>query len=66
MKKILIGLAAVSLLLAGCSGSGSSGSAGSSDSSSITLGLTFIPNVQFAPVYVAEHEGELSRMPDLT
>lgn len=57
MKKILIGLAAVSLLLAGCSGSGSSGSAGSSDSSSITLGLTFIPNVQFAPVYVAEHEG---------
>lgn len=53
MKRILAGLAAAALLLAGCSSSPDS----SDSSTKITLGLTYIPNVQFAPIYVAEHEG---------
>lgn len=52
MKRIIAALAAVSLLLAGCSQGGDS--AGEDE---LTLGLTYIPDVQFAPVYVAEHEG---------
>lgn len=38
---------------------GSSGASASSarDGDGVTLGLTYIPNVQFSPVYVAEDEG---------
>lgn len=48
MKKLIALTSAAMLLLAGCS---------SDSTSEITLGLTYIPDVQFAPVYVAEEMG---------
>ncbi|SJM67954.1 ABC transporter substrate-binding protein [Gulosibacter sp. 10] len=43
--------AASTLLLAGCAGGGAS------DQDALTVGLTYTPNVQFAPFYVAEELG---------
>lgn len=57
-RRSLAALCAIALMLTACTShnaASESASAGSPDS--ITLGLTFIPNIQFAPVYVAEHEG---------
>lgn len=48
MKKLSV-LCALTLALAGCSSS--------AESESITVGLTYIPDVQFSPLYVAEEEG---------
>ncbi|WP_350257354.1 ABC transporter substrate-binding protein [Scrofimicrobium sp. R131] len=49
MRKRLLGLAAAgAVALAGCS------STGSDPSKAVTVGLTYIPNVQFAPVYLAD------------
>lgn len=53
------------LTLSACAGGAASSravpvapqSAGGSGGSTLTLGLTYIPNVQFAPVYVAEDDG---------
>jgi NitT/TauT family transport system substrate-binding protein len=42
---------AVIVLLAGC------GSASGSDDKSVTIGLTYVPNIQFAPFYVADSLG---------
>ena len=58
MKRLMIAaLAATALVLAACSGAGDSEGGQGAEKTPITLGLTFIPNVQFAPMYVAEHEG---------
>ncbi|WP_124054842.1 ABC transporter substrate-binding protein [Arcanobacterium ihumii] len=63
MKKISSLIAGVALLAAGCStvGTGASESASSNSNSStsntMTVGLTYIPDVQFAPLYVAEKKG---------
>ncbi|MFT3942548.1 MAG: ABC transporter substrate-binding protein [Ancrocorticia sp.] len=63
MKRFMIATAAaLTLALSACTGgtvdkeADGSGSA-AADATPITFGLTFIPNIQFAPVYVAEHEG---------
>ncbi|MDO4718857.1 MAG: hypothetical protein Q4B08_15020, partial [Propionibacteriaceae bacterium] len=48
MKKQLASLVAGLLLVAGCSAN--------QDSAEVTVGLTFTPNVQFAPAYVAAEE----------
>ncbi|MDO5079672.1 ABC transporter substrate-binding protein [Buchananella hordeovulneris] len=48
MKKQLAGLTVALLLLSGCSEG--------EDSTEVTVGLTFTPNVQFAPAYVAAEE----------
>ena len=48
-----------SLVLSACvagSNAGQSGSSASGDAD-VTIGLTYIPNVQFAPVYVADAQG---------
>ena len=58
MKRFAIAcVAALALVLTACSGSEDGGDEGGGQGDSLTLGLTFIPNVQFAPMYVAEHEG---------
>ncbi len=58
MKRLMIAaLAATALVLAACSGAGEAEGGQGAEKTPITLGLTFIPNVQFAPMYVAEHEG---------
>ncbi|MFL5679699.1 MAG: ABC transporter substrate-binding protein [Chloroflexota bacterium] len=52
----VIGLVAL-LALAGCgTGSGTPGPS-TSDASSLTVGLGYIPNVQFAPFYLAQQNG---------
>ncbi len=49
MKRTRIAAAvAGALLLAACGGGSNNG---------LTIGLTYVPDVQFAPFYVAEHEG---------
>jgi len=51
--------ACASLVLSGCvagSNAGQSGSSATGDAD-VTIGLTYIPNVQFAPVYVADAQG---------
>ena len=51
--------ASVSLVLGACTvGPGATQSGASSQGASdVTIGLTYIPNVQFAPVYVADSKG---------
>lgn len=49
MKRLGTLLMGATLLLAGC--------AAPTDGESLTIGLTYIPDVQFAPFYVAEAEG---------
>ena len=51
--------ASVSLVLGACTvGPGATQSGASSQGASdVTIGLTYIPNVQFAPVYVADSQG---------
>jgi len=55
--------AVAALALAGCADAGadpSSGPAGTPSSTGgdpVTIGLTYIPNVQFSPVYVADEDG---------
>lgn len=41
--------------LAGCGSNGASGS--SSGMTSLTIGLTYVPNIQFAPFYAAQQQG---------
>ena len=65
MKRLMIAAAAaLTLALSACTGGTVGGDKesdatgnGSASLTPITFGLTFIPNIQFAPVYVAEHEG---------
>ncbi|MBM7825426.1 NitT/TauT family transport system substrate-binding protein [Arcanobacterium pluranimalium] len=59
MKKLGSILAALMLVVAGCSQTSQDTTQTSQDSQSatFTLGLTYIPDVQFAPVYVAEKKG---------
>ncbi|MFY9262963.1 MAG: ABC transporter substrate-binding protein [Actinomycetaceae bacterium] len=57
MKKsrLIAGIAALMLALTGCqSGSNQEGEAAPDK---VTIGLTYIPDVQFAPIYVAEANG---------
>ena len=51
-KRILAFLAAALLCLAGCGGNDKA-----SEGGKITIGLTYVPDVQFAPFYVAEDKG---------
>jgi NitT/TauT family transport system substrate-binding protein len=54
---ILIGIIlAATLLLSGCSGS-DPGKADSSGGTKLTVGLTYQPDIQFAPFYVAKAQG---------
>lgn len=62
-RSLAAALAAAALLLAAC-GSGSPGAQGVQSSRTaggegtpVTIGLTYIPNVQFSPVYVAKQDG---------
>lgn len=49
--------AAAALALAGCQGGASSPDASGASGEALTVGLTYTPNVQFAPFYVAEDLG---------
>ena len=49
--------ACASLALGACAGPDRTGQSGSADNSDVTIGLTYIPNIQFAPVYVADAQG---------
>ena len=49
--------ACASLVLAACTPSGSANQSGASGNSDVTIGLTYIPNIQFSPVYVADAQG---------
>ncbi|VEI12436.1 ABC transporter substrate-binding protein [Trueperella bialowiezensis] len=60
MKKIIAMLAAFALALGltACSGTDSPDAHGTQESTPhITLGLTYIPDVQFAPIYMAKERG---------
>ena len=67
MKRLIAALAGLALALAGCSagtdstGTDSSASASSASKASaataLTIGLTYVPDIQFAPMYVAEEKG---------
>lgn len=65
-RRLLIApAAALALALAGCTAatgpdgqaSGQSGTPSSGGGEPVTIGLTYIPNVQFSPVYVADEDG---------
>ena len=56
MKKFIAFTSAALLLLGACS-TDSAATDVATESPDITLGLTYIPDVQFAPVYVAEEKG---------
>ena len=49
--------ACASLALGACAAPDQTGQSGSADKSDVTIGLTYIPNIQFAPVYVADAQG---------
>ena len=51
--------ASASLALAACAAGPGATQSGASErgGSNVTIGLTYIPNVQFAPVYVADSQG---------
>ena len=49
--------ACASLALGACAAPDRTGQSGSADNSDVTIGLTYIPNIQFAPVYVADAQG---------
>lgn len=55
----LVFIALASILLAACAptSADNGGPASSATDAPITVGLTYIPNVQFAPVYVADSQG---------
>ncbi len=60
MKKLLSLLAAAGICLSGCSDSvrtPAEHNRADQKHYSITVGLTYIPNIQFSPLYVAEKEG---------
>lgn len=58
-KVLLLILALCGVALAGCQSAPTASSGGDETDSrpSVTIGLTYIPDVQFAPIYVAEAEG---------
>lgn len=58
-RQLIAGAVAVTGLvaLAGCSGETENGEDGSGDLPQLTLGLTYVPNVQFAPFYLAAQNG---------
>ena len=49
--------ACASLALSGCVAGSNASQSDSSATGDVTIGLTYIPNVQFAPVYVADAQG---------
>ena len=49
--------ACTSLALGACAAPDRTDQSGSADTSDVTIGLTYIPNIQFAPVYVADAQG---------
>lgn len=67
MSKTLALLGAGLLALAGCSDAtvpaahSGSGEASPADNASITVGLTYVPDVQFAPLYVAAEKGYFTK-----
>lgn len=60
-RQFLAGLMTVPVLAA-CNGTGSSrgGGSASAGAARLTLGLSYIPDIQFAPVYVAKEKGYFS------
>ena len=54
-RKVLVALVAALLALTGCAGS--PGQSPSGGLPTPTIGLTYIPNIQFSPFYVAETDG---------
>lgn len=61
MRNRLIAVVAALLLLAGCSQPATTASpSGSAALPTPTIGLTYIPNVQFSPFYVAEADGDFT------
>ncbi len=64
-RSLLAGaLAGLTLALAGCATAGTGGTSAPATSSAApatpTIGLTYIPNIQFSPFYVAESQGLFS------
>ena len=58
MRKLLTPLVAAALLLAGCAGTATVQSPSATPSlTEARIGLSYIPNIQFAPFYVAEADG---------
>lgn len=58
LRRLVAGIAGLLLVLAGCSGeNGTASSASASDGTPLTIGLTYVPDIQFSPFYVAEQKG---------
>ena len=49
--------ACTSLVLAACTPGDKAAQSGTDGDSEVTIGLTYIPNIQFSPVYVADAQG---------
>ena len=49
--------ACASLVLAACTPGDEAAQSGTDVNSEVTIGLTYIPNIQFSPVYVADAQG---------
>ena len=49
--------ACASLVLAACTSGDKAAQSGTDGNSEVTIGLTYIPNIQFSPVYVADAQG---------
>lgn len=57
MKKILVACGIAALALSSCTAPENGSSPENTNNDTITIGLTYIPDVQFAPYYVAEQKG---------
>jgi NitT/TauT family transport system substrate-binding protein len=57
LRRAALVAVAAAVVLSACGGAGSTGTSGTSPLRPFTIGLTYIPNIQFAPFYVAEALG---------
>ena len=53
--------ACASLVLAACTPGDKAAQSGTDGNSEVTIGLTYIPNIQFSPVYVADAQGRATK-----
>lgn len=58
-RRLLAVAAGLLVVLTGCAGTAATSPGGTPSATEVTVGLSYIPNVQFAPFYLAEADGTL-------